>query len=66
MASVKSDIGPEDIIQIADDKGVSVTSVSDGTVFVFTRKHLEGMLDACKERNEDKCVVFVRHRVFQN
>jgi hypothetical protein len=64
--SVKKDFGPEDLVELADKSGVAIAQVKDGYFMIFTRKHLEGMLEEIAKRGSDKCCVFVKHRTFEN
>jgi hypothetical protein len=52
--------GVEGLLTLADKTGVAVSSVKDGHVLVFTKKHLEGILEAITASGQDKCVVFVK------
>lgn len=52
--------GVEGLLTLADKTGVAVTSVKDGHVLVFTKKHLEGILEVMAKSDQDKCVVFVK------
>jgi hypothetical protein len=61
---VKTEVGPEYLLEVADTQGVSVSSVRDGHVFVFTKSHLEGMLRPIEANGSDRCVVFVKRHDF--
>jgi hypothetical protein len=61
--SIKEDFGPEHLLQQADEDGISVTSVNDGHMFVFTKKNVENLLKVMADANSDKCMVFVRQPV---
>lgn len=52
--------GIEGLLTLADKTGVAVIPVKDGHMMVFTKKHIEGMLEAMVESNQDKCIVFVK------
>jgi hypothetical protein len=58
--TTKTDNGAEFLVELADKTGVAVTSVKDGYVLVFTKRHLEGMLTTMAAAQQDKCVVFVK------
>ena len=47
-----------------DKLGVAATSVADGHIFGFSRKHLQAMLD--KNPTNEKFLVFVQHPKFKN
>ena len=64
--SVKKDIGIEDLFDMADREGVAVATVKDGYMLVFTRGHIERMLDMINKKGQDRCAVFVQHRQFKN
>ena len=64
--STKADDGLDFMLELADKTGVAVTSVSDGHVLIFTKKHLEGILKAITDSGQDKCVVFVKKPEFKN
>jgi hypothetical protein len=66
MASVKRDVGPEDLIELADKTGVAISSVKDGYVMVFTKKHIEGILQQLVSSGQEKCIVLVRQPKFEN
>lgn len=52
--------GVEGLMELADKSGVAVSKVKDGHVFVFTKRHIEGLLEKINESGQDKCVVFVK------
>ena len=58
--STKAEDGAEFLMELADKTGVAVSSVKDGHVLVFTKRHLEGILEAINASGQDKCVVFVK------
>lgn len=60
MASVKTEDGADFFLEMVDNTGVAVTSVSDGHVFAFTKSHLEGMLAAINKAGSDKAIIFVK------
>jgi len=64
--TVKSDLGPSDILDMADREGVAVVTVKDGYVLVFTKNQLELFLEQIAAKGSDKCMVFVKHRTFAN
>lgn len=47
-------------MELADKTGVAVAKVTDGHVLIFTRAHIQGLLDACDKSGENKVVVFVQ------
>lgn len=63
---VKTEAGPDYLLEVADKQGVSVSSVKDGHVFVFTKSHLEGMLRSIEAKGGDRCIVFVKQQDFTN
>lgn len=60
------ELGPEDLLEIADKDGVAVSSVSDGFILVFTKRQLEMTLKAITDKGQEKCVIFVKNRKFDN
>jgi hypothetical protein len=63
---VKKDLGPEDLVDMADKEGVAVATVDDGYVLIFTKGHLERTLALLNEKHQERCMIFVKHRQFNN
>jgi hypothetical protein len=58
--------GADFLMELADKTGVACSTVKDGHVLIFTKKHLEGLLEKINESGQDKCVVFVQRPDFKN
>lgn len=50
----------EYISELTDSQGVSVVTVKDGWVFVFTKDFLQSLIDEAKGAESDKVSVFVK------
>lgn len=61
--SVKAE-GPEYLVELAKAQGIACATVKDGHVLVFTKAHLEMLLAAMAEKQQDKCIVFVKRPEF--
>jgi len=64
--SVKEDYSTEHMLQQAEDDGIAVTSVTDRHMFIFTKRHVEGLLKTMADSGNDKCMVFVKRPVAGN
>jgi len=53
-------------MELADKTGVACSTVKDGHVLVFTKSHLEQLLQKVVESGQDKCIVFVKRSEFKN
>lgn len=58
--AVKTDSGIDYLLELADRDGIAVTSVTDGHVFVLTRKHVQGILKMMDDKVTDRAVIFVK------
>jgi hypothetical protein len=58
--------GVDFLMKTAETQGVTVASVSDGHVMVFTRAHLEMFLAQIEKSGQDKLVVFIKQPTFDN
>jgi hypothetical protein len=63
--SVKEDSGIN-AVELADKTGVAVVKVKDGHVLVFTKAHIQGMLDEMEKSGQEKCLVFVKDILTKN
>lgn len=61
--SVKTDNGVEFLLEQAKATGVACSTVKDGHVLVFTRKHLQHILSSMNDQNE--VIVFVKRPDFE-
>lgn len=49
-----------ELMSRVNEDGVAVSKVSDGFVFVFTRKKLEEIVASLNDKKQDNCVIFVK------
>lgn len=64
--STKSSDGIEYLLELADKTGVACSSVKDGHILIFTKSHLEQLLQKVVESGQNNCVVFVKRPDFKN
>ena len=60
----EKDDGIDFFSTLIEKQGIAVSSVSDGHIFGFTRKHLQAMLDQFPDK--ETFVVFVKKPEFKN
>lgn len=66
MATKSEAEGAEFLLELAEKTGVACSTVKDGHVLIFTKKHLEGLLATINESGQDKCIVLVKRPDFKN
>lgn len=50
-----------ELIARAQRDGVAVASVTDGSIFILSRRKLEEMIQTIDESKDDKIIMFVKH-----
>lgn len=64
--SIKTEDCGRFLVELAEKHGVACSTVKDGHVLIFTKAHLQMLMEKIESSGHDKCIVFVKRPSISN